>query len=776
LWRFLVLLTLTAQLPCLAQRGSGELRLLLLDGTGSGLSAACQLSGLSSGTRRQVQTAVDGRATVTALPFGMYKLQCSRPGFATQAASLEIRSEIPLEQRLVMGVAPIETAVVVKDDDTLLDPSRSGSMQYVGSDQLRDRRSASAGRSLGDLVNAQPGWLLEANGVLHPRGSEYDVQYVIDGLPLFDNRSPAFAQSLGVDEFQSMKIMTGGYPAEYGRKLGGVIEVVTNRESRPGFHGKAVLQGGSFASANGFFSGQYTKGATTAGLSAEGMLTDRYLDAPVQENYTNRASGGGFSARLERDWNGSSRTRFYGHHRLTGFLVPNERLQEAAGQRQDRRAGESMGYVSHQQVISPEVLLNFRAVVRDTYAQLWSNPLSTPIAPYQNRGFREGYGSGSLVWHHGRHEIKAGGEVLGSVIQEGFRYRIAAYRVNNVRVFDRDLPPDFAFFDRGWDREQSGFVQDLMRVGRLTLSMGLRLDRYSLRVKESALSPRLGMAYYIPQAGLLLRGSYDRAFQTPALENILLASADLVDRLGGAGAFLPLRPSRGNFYEAGFSKSLFSKLRLDGVWFRRHVNNFADDSLLLNTGVSFPIAFDRALVNGFEAKVEVPRWGRFSGYLSYSNLTGRGYLPVAGGLFLGDDADSLQGQGSFPITQDQRNTVRARFRTELHRRVWMAWSGRYDSGLPVELEGVSNLPLLNLQYGSAILSRVNFSRERVRPSAAVDASTGVELWNKESRSLRLQGDVLNISNRLNVINFSGLFSGTAIEPRRTFAIRLQAEF
>ena len=74
-----------------------------------------------------------------------------------------------------------------------------------------------------DLLNNQPGWLLEANGVLHPRGSEYQVQYVIDGIPIFDNRSPAYAQSLGVEEFESINVRTGNYPAEYGRKLGGVI-------------------------------------------------------------------------------------------------------------------------------------------------------------------------------------------------------------------------------------------------------------------------------------------------------------------------------------------------------------------------------------------------------------------------------------------------------------------------------------------------------------------------------------------------------------------------
>ena len=88
-----------------------------------------------------------------------------------------------------------------------------------------------------NVVNTAPGWLLEANGILHPRGSEYQVQYVVDGLPITDNRSPSFAPELDADGVHSMSILTGGYPAEYGRKLGGVIEVVTAANPRQGLHG-----------------------------------------------------------------------------------------------------------------------------------------------------------------------------------------------------------------------------------------------------------------------------------------------------------------------------------------------------------------------------------------------------------------------------------------------------------------------------------------------------------------------------------------------------------
>src|SRR5439155_2017179 len=206
--------------------------------------------------------------------------------------------------------APVSASVTVTPDEgTLLAPFRPASAVFIGPDVLRDRPSAPPGRSIVDLVDTQPGWLLEANGVLHPRGSEYQVQYIVDGIPLRDNRSPAFAQLLGVDDFESMTIRTAGYPAEYGGKLGGVIEVNTIRDPRPGFHGTAAVQGGSFAALTGFFFGQYVKGGTTAGLSVEGMRTDRYLDPPVEANDTNDGTARGVAVHVEREWSESDRTR-----------------------------------------------------------------------------------------------------------------------------------------------------------------------------------------------------------------------------------------------------------------------------------------------------------------------------------------------------------------------------------------------------------------------------------------------------------------------------------
>jgi hypothetical protein len=759
-----------------AQTTTGELRLSVKDASGEPMPAHAALVNRSTHTEQQIDLPVDGRYTFKNLPFGFYRLEVSRAGFTAATDLVEIRSELPQSRQVTLGVLPIETAIQVTEADTLVDPDRTASAYYAGERQVRERPSGIPGREMMDLVAQQPGWILEANGVLHPRESEYDTQFIVNGFPVEDNRSPAFAPSVEADDVESVKAFTAGIPAEYGRKLGGVIELTTDRNSNPGFRGLATLQGGSFATLGGFLSGQYTAGRTTATVTAEGFTTDRYLDPPVQSNYTNHGASSSFTGTLERDLDDSNRLRLSASRRETGFLVPNELIQQAAGQRQDRTSAETAAQLSYQHVFSPALLGAFRAMYRDTDAHLWSNPLATPISAQQDRGFQQGYAAASLSGHHGRHEWKIGGDFSYTAIREEFAYRIVTYRVAGVRIFDRDTPASLAFRGSAPDREQSAYAQDRIRLGSVTLSAGLRFDHYDLLVNETAVSPRLGASWNVKPLGLVLHASYDRVFGTPAMENILLSASPALLALNNAALYLPLRPSRGNYYEAGFTRPFARKLRLDASFFLRDVRNFADDDLLLNTGVSFPIAYESARVHGIEVKLEAPRWGRFSGYLSYTNMSGIAQYPIAGGLFLDDNsAQLLQSTERFPISQDQRNTVRALVRCQILPRLWTSWSAGYNSGLPFDSPDQS-VTFLTQQYGAAVVSRVNFDAGRVRPSFAVNASAGADLWRHERRSVTLQFDALNLTDRLNVINFAGLLSGTALAPPRSYGLRLRTEF
>jgi hypothetical protein len=99
----------------------------------------------------------------------------------------------------------------------------------------------------------------------------------------------------------------------------------------------------------------------------------------------------------------------------------------------------------------------------------------------------------------------------------------------------------------------------------------------------------------------------------------------------------------------------------------------------------------------------------------------------------------------------------------------------YGTGLPVELSG-EDLATLIGEFGQAVVDRVNLNAGRVQPSLSVDASAAVDVYHKEKRTLRLQADIRNLNDRLNVINFASLFSGTAIGAPRTFSVRLRFDY
>jgi len=84
--------------------------------------------------------------------------------------------------------------------------------------------------------------------------------------------------------------------------------------------------------------------------------------------------------------------------------------------------------------------------------------------------------------------------------------------------------------------------------------------------------------------------------------------------------------------------------------------------------------------------------------------------------------------------------------------------------------------LLLTQYGPAILNEVNLLQGRVKPNFSLDAGSGFEVYHREQRSVTLQLQVFNLTDRLNVINFASLFSGTAVAPPRSAFGRLKVTF
>lgn len=759
-------------LPLYAQSNLGELRLNIIDPAGVGVKVDVGLLCEGAGYSERLATTSAGSLDAQQLPFGIYRIQIQHSGFERAVETVTINSQLPIDKTIKLKLPTVSQSVMVTDSPTLLNPYQTTSADEIGSTLIKDRLGSLPGRSLQDLVNSQPGWLYEGNAVLHPRGSEYQTQFVIDGIPLTDNRSPSFGPEIEANDVQSMNIYTAGIPAEYGRKMGGVIEVNTIQDSQPGLHGKAAVSGGSFDTANAFAQAEYSWGRNTIGGSASGGRTGWYLNPVVPQNYSNTGTLGDFSLDGQRDLTRHDRLHLMARHELARYDLPNEYIQQQAGQHQTADNIETRGIASWQRVISPRTLLNVRGMVRNNAHDFTSNPQSTPIELFQHNWFREGYFNSTATFDRGPHQFKLGIESDNTNLNESLRYHIT-----NPARFDAQTPVDFAFHSNRPDLEQAAFAEDIMRHHHWTMSAGLRWDHYQLLLNRQAIEPRVSVARYFPSADTMLHFSYDRVFQTPSSTNILLSSSNAVESLNPDNFLrLPLEPSRGNYYEAGVTHAFASKLRLDANYFLRSMNNVADDNQIDNTTISFPISFRKAVVYGAEGRIYVPEWSRFSGFLSYSYQVGKVWLPVTGGLFLGDNASAavIETSGHFPDTQDQRNTARGRLRYQIKPRLWLASGFQFNSGLPFEFNGTQSTALA--EYGSQLLDRLNFARGRILPSWTLNASAGVDLVESKRLTMRLQADGENLDDVLNVIDFNGLFSGNAIGPPRSFSLRLMSVF
>jgi Carboxypeptidase regulatory-like domain len=807
-----------------AQANTGELRFTITDASGLGLKGTVELVSEANQYHENLTTDDQGHLEVKRLPYGIYQVSVSAEGFQTVAQRVEVRSPVPAELPFQLKLATVTTLITVNSAATLIDPHQAGASNEMGTQEIEDRVSSLPGRSLQDLVNDEPGWLYEGNAVLHPRASEYQTQFVIDGIPLIDNRSPGFGPEIEADDVDSMKVYTAGFPAEYGRKMGGVIEINTLRAAEPGLHGQVVLGGGSYGTGSAYTELQYTWKNNTLGVSATGSMTEHYLNPVVPQNYNNRGTTGSWAGSYETDLTPRDRLIFTVRHALARYEIPNELVQQncpsnpnapppsdcplipdadgsgdmtqvPGGQRETSDNFETMGTVTYQHTFSSEAVGWLRGMVRDNHNDFYSNPLSWPLDISQHNDFKEIYFNSSLAIHVGRHDWKIGIESDNLFLRENFSYTMPycpngpygpGGTANNitfsetidpacpdnpdtVAIFIPGAPINFAFLGNRPDLEQSAYVQDTINLGNWTVAAGLRWDHYQLVVNQNAVSPRVSGSRYFHKANLLAHISYDRIFQTPSFENILLSSSTQVLLLLGS-AQAPVLPSHGDYYEGGITKGFLDKLRLDANVYRRDTTNYPDDNQLLNTPLSLPIAFRKAVIYGAEAKIEVPHWWHFSGWASYSYQLGNNWWPETGGLFFA----GLPTTGHFPDSQDQRNFLRARGVYQIIPRLWMALGVEFNSGLPF-ITNYSYAENVSL-YGPALVDQLNFTRGRILPHWSENVSVGYDFYQKEERSLGLQADCNDLSNRMQVLDFGGLLSANAIGPARSCMVRVTAKF
>jgi outer membrane receptor for ferrienterochelin and colicin len=745
--------------------------------------AEVSLENRITGFRRTVHTTPGGEFTFNEVPFNSYVLAASASGFERATVNVQVDSNLPAVINVSLNIATATASVVIQTDNPLVSANSSGTETTV--DESFIERIPASMRTLQDVVATTSGWRTENDGLLHIRGVDDGALYVIDGVPVTDRVDSLFGGAYDTDQIQSLNVITGNIPAEFGGRSGAVIILQSQSMIGRQLNGTFAANGGSFDTLqlDAAAGGELHRNAAFY-VAGNGRRSQRFLDPVDPGNFNNRGGTGNFNARF--DWQPAARDllMFSVVAAGTDLHIPNDVAQELAGQRQRLELRNNSESVRWQRTWSAKTVTDV-AYFRQSYAaKLFGSAFDTPLVAGQNRhDTRQGV-IASLTHATGKHTIKAGIEATRVSLSEFFTFAVtdvdAAIEHNisaNALAFDRSNP--FVFAGDKTRATFSAYVQDAFEIRKnLTLNAGVRYDESSLLVQDHQFSPRVGIAYYLPQSKTTLRASFNRLYMPPQIENLLLASSEQARQLSpfatpaGGGSAL-VAPETSSAYEIGFAQEVFKVLKLDAAYWYRSFHNYDDPNVFFNTPIVFPNSVANGFARGVDVRLDVPERDHWSGYVSYGNARVLQTGPINGGLFLTDDFLKIGPGVRFIPDQDERNSVSFAVNYNFDRqRAWLSFSGRYESGVPLEVD-TEALPQLATMPGADL---VNFDRQRVKPWTIMNISSGWEALRRDRMSVKLEFSVENFANRRFVYNFGNPFSGTHFGAPRSWRGGLRLTF
>ena len=281
---FIVVFYLALVLHANAQSNSASLSGTVLDSSGAVVpNATVEIHNPVSHFDQSETTDGTGRFSFGNVPFNPYHLSVAAKGFAAFAQDIEVRSTVPLEIKVNLQVGGSSETVTVQSEagaDLLEnDPTFHSDIDRNLFNKLPLESTTS---SLSSLVTlSTPGIAADSNGLFHGIGDHAENSFSIDGQPITDQQSKVFSNQLPVDSIQSMEVISGAPPAEFGGKTSVVI-VATTRSgqgvSTP--HGGVTASYGSFGTSN--LEADLAYGGKNWGnfISANGLNTGRFLDPP----------------------------------------------------------------------------------------------------------------------------------------------------------------------------------------------------------------------------------------------------------------------------------------------------------------------------------------------------------------------------------------------------------------------------------------------------------------------------------------------------------------
>ena len=426
---------------------SGTVRGSVLDASGAALKgASATIENPVSHFVRSAVTDDQGKFEFDNVPYNNYHFTASAPNFQTGTQDLVVRTPLPVQLKITLNVATSTQSVTVTSEAADLVETVPDTHTDVDRGLFDKLPLESQSSSLSSLVTlATPGIAADSNGLFHGLGDHASNSFSLDGQPITDQQSKVFSNQIPLDAVQSMEVIEGAPPAQYGDKTSVIIAVTTRSGLgiKPA-HGDITASYGSFGTTNGGFDLAFGGNRVGNFISANGMDTARFLDGPEfgifhdngnEQNLFDRfdvkpSDSHTFSLNLgfTRSWfqtpnsyDGQNATAWggpdcalFGYSTQCNGLGPNGQLVGPTDQRsQIRTLNVAPTWTA---ILNPKTVFTFGGFVRQD--QYYYYPSDNPFADLQpdltlqsvsqHRTLTDLGTRGDISWANGIHNLKAG--------------------------------------------------------------------------------------------------------------------------------------------------------------------------------------------------------------------------------------------------------------------------------------------------------------------------------------------------------------------------------
>jgi len=719
---------------------SGSITGTVVDTTGAVVPhAAVEIRNPVSGFDQSTTTDAAGKFAFTNVPFNPYHLTVKAAGFSSFIQDVEPRSSVPVNVPITLKVSGSTTQVTVEAEGGDLienDPTFHTDVDRNLFDKLPLESQSSSVSSLVTL--ATPGISADSNGLFHGLGDHAENSFSVDGQPITDQQSKVFSNQIPLDSIQSMEVISGAPPAEYGDKTSIVINVTTRSgQGQTTPHGSVTSSYGSFGTSNATLDLGYGGQNWGNFISVSGLNSGRFLDPPEFAVMHDKGNEENLFDRVDYQLTTTDSIHLnFGYTRswfqtpntfdtqdatawncvvvCNGGLDPNGKVVGPADQRSQIKTFNIAP--SWTRLLNSSSVFTLGAFVRrDQYNYYPSGNPFADLGPTnlqretvgQNRKLTNAGLRSDISYVKGIHNLK-----VGAVYQQTFLDEQDALGIVDPTLLpvtfgcpNGNPPPDpcavlppydlttggglYTFNGHTDVKELALYVRDNVTKGNWSLNLGLRGDFYNGLTTHKEAEPRVGVAYKIKQTNTVLRVSYARVLETPFNENLVLSSIgcgnEVLNPLLGCtvSGITPFAPGWRNEFHAGIQQAFGRYLVFSGEYIWKYTHNAYDFSILGNTPITFPIEWDRSKIPGYAGRVSVPNYRGFSALAVFSSVAARFFTPQIGGAgAVPAVAVSSSTSTPFRIDHDEKFNMTAHTQYQPWTLgPWFGFNWRYDSGL-----------------------------------------------------------------------------------------------